>query len=101
MVDHPGGFVWQHDTPCPLLAHEDGQRVADSERVWRAFRRPTTATELTLLAACGVDTAALTDPMTAVARLTPAVLRRTFVGVPDLDAPPDPEPEPTPTGATS
>jgi len=85
MVRHPAGFVWLHAMRCPLLAAEDATKAADHERMQRRARtswaRPATATELALLAACGVTGI---DPTTTVTQVTQSVLRRSWHGV-DLD----------------
>jgi hypothetical protein len=83
MLDHPAGILtYRHSNDCELRAHEDGIRVADSERFWSRFERPATATERLLLTSQGFTVPA--DLVTAVQFLTPGVARRTWpaLGVP-------------------
>lgn len=83
LVDHPAGLLFQHDQRCPLLAAEDGRRVADVDRATREgwpFTRPATTAERRLLAASGLglpdsDAEAFTIVDFAVAH---SVRRRTF-----------------------
>ena len=78
LPNHPAGVLAiQHRTNCPLLAKEDARKVADRERLARAygFDRDPTETEQTLLAALGHLTPATATRVTVIA---PGVMRHTW-----------------------
>ncbi len=83
LVDRLADLRHAHDVACPLRAREDSTTVADFDRARRlgvrAFRRTTTATEVALLAACGVVVAPASD--VAVVVDGPGLRRRVWPGV--------------------
>jgi hypothetical protein len=80
LLDHPKGLlVFDHNSAtCSLGQAEDSTTDADLRRAagWLgSFARPITNAEATLLAAVGIDPAAL-EPQTNVTVISPGLLRR-------------------------
>ncbi|MBC3193840.1 hypothetical protein H7X46_22520 [Pseudonocardia sp. C8] len=84
-----------HDQGCPLLAAEDARRVADADYVWPIGWEPraTTDTEAALLAALGITA---TPHTTIVTRVSPGIIRRSFLDEVGNPISLDPAPEEAP-----
>lgn len=91
--DHPMHLVFDHHNDCGLRAAEDGRTVADRDTaIGGPFTRPMTATERTLLQACGITLDVGAE--TAVTGLAGSLVRRDWTdaaGSPVLLDPDDTE----------